>query len=81
MHARTQIWYGVALAINQLFVAMGEGMKLWFGVYDIPGAIVAEAMEPHNGGLVPPFGPHHVRPAVLHTAPPSPACISMAGLG
>uniref|UniRef100_A0A0A9C3Y6 Uncharacterized protein n=1 Tax=Arundo donax TaxID=35708 RepID=A0A0A9C3Y6_ARUDO len=29
-------------------------------------------MEPHNGGLVPPLGPHHVGPAVLHPAPAAP---------
>lgn len=31
----------------------------------LPGAIVADAVEPHNGGLVPALWPHHVRPAVL----------------
>lgn len=49
-------------------------MHAWFYYIYIPAAIVADAMEPHNGGLVPPLGPHHVRPPVLHTPPTSPAC-------
>jgi hypothetical protein len=44
------------------------------GLFQVPCTIVAEAMEPHNGGLVPALGPHHVRPAVLQPAPAAPTC-------
>lgn len=30
-----------------------------------PVSVVAYAVEPHNGGLVPPLGPHHIGPSVL----------------
>jgi hypothetical protein len=32
-----------------------------------PVSVVAYAVEPHNGGQVPPLGPHHIGPAVLST--------------
>lgn len=32
-----------------------------------PVSVVAYAVEPDNGGQVPPLGPHHIGPAVLST--------------